>query len=67
MTAGNFNLSADERSLLVRLLETALGDTRVELHHTHYSPEFREQVKREEGVIRSLLEKLKAPGGATHG
>ncbi len=52
-------LNADERALLLRLLETALGEVRVEAHRTHFSPEFRDQVLAEESLIRSLLEKVR--------
>jgi hypothetical protein len=52
-------LSPQERDELVRLLETALGDTRVELHHTDFSPDYKDKVKEEEGLIRSLLNKLR--------
>jgi hypothetical protein len=59
MNTVQVTLSAEEHDLLLRLLQTALGDTRVEVHHTHYSPSFREGVKHEEALIRSLLEKIK--------
>ena len=54
------SLSAEERGLLVRLLQTELGETRVELHHTHFSPEYRSEVKAEEALLRALLGKLGA-------
>ena len=53
-------LSQDERNMLSRLLETALGESRVEVHHTHFSPAFRQQVLDEESGISRLLAKLKA-------
>jgi hypothetical protein len=59
------NLTAEEQALLVRLLEGALGETRVEVHRTHFSPDFREALKQEEARIRALLAKLgQAPAGA---
>jgi hypothetical protein len=56
----NIGLSSDEVVLLRRLLESALGEARVEVHRTHFSPEFREEVKREESMVRGLLAKLPA-------
>ncbi len=57
-----FNLTSDEIVMLRRLVDTALGDTRIEVHRTHHSPEFREEVKQEEELLRGLLAKLqKAP------
>ncbi len=54
-------LTSNERDLIVRLLDRELGDTRSELHRTHYSPEFREDVQREEKLLRELLDKLRVP------
>lgn len=51
-------LTEAERIELTRLLETALGDVRSEVHRTH-SPAFRDQVLQEEDTIRALLEKLR--------
>lgn len=59
MTANTLMLSRDERALLTNLLETALGETRVELHHTHFSPTYRDDVKKDEQMLRTLLEKLR--------
>jgi Ala-tRNA(Pro) deacylase len=55
-------LSQEERDMLIRLLGTALGESRVEVHHTHFSPAFRQQVLDEEHGISELLAKLKAAG-----
>jgi len=52
-------LNEQERGELARLLEQALGETRVEVHRTHYSPDYRATVQKEEGVIRGLLDKLR--------
>src|SRR4051812_12687615 len=60
-TEGTFALTQEERATLLRLLQQALGDTRVEAHHTH-TPGYREEVLREETVIRGLLEKIRGPG-----
>lgn len=54
----NVSLSTDEMALLRRMLKTALGDVRVEVHRTH-QPEFREEVKEEEEILRGLVEKFK--------
>jgi hypothetical protein len=53
----HLSLDDEERAELETLLEQALGETRVEAHRTH-TPAFREQVQRQEDVIRRLLEKL---------
>ncbi len=50
--------SAAEITLLLRLVGTALADTRVEVHRTHLTPEFRDGLKEEENVLRALLAKL---------
>lgn len=59
MVATELPLTPEEKTLMVRLLETALGETRVEVHRTHFSPEFREEVKRQESLIRGLLLKVR--------
>ena len=50
-------LTEAERNALRTLLRTELNDSRVELHHTK-TPVFRDQVKRQEELIRDLLGKL---------
>jgi hypothetical protein len=61
----SLTLTAEERNLLLQLLFKELGETRVELHHTHFSPDFRGEVKAEEGMLRGLLGKLGGtPAGA---
>lgn len=58
----NLNLTSEEAAVLRRLVDSALGDTRVEVHRTHHTPEFREAVMQEEIVLRGLVAKLqKAP------
>jgi hypothetical protein len=37
-------LTAEEQTALIRILDTALGESRVEARRTHFSPAFREQV-----------------------
>jgi len=54
----NVTLTQREMSELLMLLEHELEETRVEVHRTH-TPEFREDVKREEQTLRGLLNKLK--------
>ena len=61
MAEFNLLITEQERAELLRLLKTSLGDTRVEVRRT-YTPGYREDVKHEENVIRSLLEKVR--GGA---
>jgi hypothetical protein len=57
MTKQTLTLNNQERDELLLLLRHALGEARVEVHHTH-TPNYRENVKTEEGVIRRLLEKV---------
>lgn len=57
-TLPHLSLTEEERAMLQELLEVALGEARVELHHTR-SPDYRLVVQRQESCIRSLLEKLR--------
>jgi hypothetical protein len=50
-------LSDEEQQYLVTRLRSALEETRVESHHTRTSA-YREQVRREEALLRGLLAKL---------
>jgi len=50
-------LSSDEKQYLLRTLQTAIGESRVEVHRTH-TPDFRERVLDEEKLLRGLLAKL---------
>ena len=59
MAAVTLSVTDEERTLLQHLLETALGETRVEVHHTHYSPDFRDKLKKDESLLRNLLAKVK--------
>ena len=56
----DFQLSLNEREkqYLEGLLKSALSETRVEAHRTHYSPDFRQQVLGEEELVRQLLAKV---------
>ena len=53
-------LTAEERSYLVQLLETALKNHRVEEHRTR-TPTYREQILQEEKLLEQLLTKLGQP------
>jgi hypothetical protein len=50
-------LTQEEKDYLVRVLQNAIGETRVEAHHTH-TPQYRERVLDEEKLIRGLLTKV---------
>jgi CRP-like cAMP-binding protein len=57
-TRRQLELTSEERALLVRLLDTEFRDTHVELRRTS-STDFRQEVKKEEGLLRGLLDKLR--------
>lgn len=57
----NLTLNSEEATELLQLLEGALGETRVEVHHTH-TPGFRDQVQHREVILRGLIEKLRRSG-----
>jgi hypothetical protein len=57
MTDVQITLTSDERQYLLRVVEHALGESRVEVRRTH-SPDFRERVLDEEQLQRGLLLKL---------
>ncbi|HXY36420.1 MAG TPA: hypothetical protein VEI07_19445 [Planctomycetaceae bacterium] len=50
-------LTPEERQYLLRILENAIGESRVEAHRTH-TPEFRERVHEEQTLLRGLVSKL---------
>jgi hypothetical protein len=52
------SLTGPERELVVALLETELRNTRVEERRTD-TPDFQDEVKREERLLRNLLDKLR--------
>jgi hypothetical protein len=60
MAESQFELSADERSFLVSLLEIAQKETRIEEHRTR-APSYREHIVHQGDLIAELLAKLKAP------
>jgi hypothetical protein len=53
-------LSSEERELLVRLVERALSDTRVEIRRTA-TPDFHDRLLAEEQHLASLLARLRVP------
>jgi hypothetical protein len=63
------HLNLEEAEYLASVLERALGEVREEVHHADVSS-YKDRLKREEGLIRSLLERLSPrpeegpPGGA---
>jgi hypothetical protein len=59
-SAGTINvpLNHEEAAELRRLVESALGETRVEVHRTH-TPDYRERVQHTEAVLRAILTKLR--------
>jgi hypothetical protein len=54
-------LNDEEHGELLQLLETAFGDLRVEVHHTH-TPDYRAQLLRREDLLRNLIEKFRRAG-----
>ncbi len=50
-------LTEEEKDYLLRFLQSAMGETRVEVHRTH-TPAFRETVLAEEKLLRGLIAKL---------
>lgn len=51
-------LTEEEQVVLRNMIEQALRETRVEVHRTHHSPDFRAQVQHHEQVLRDLLAKM---------
>jgi hypothetical protein len=54
----NVDLTTDERDLLVRILEEALGEEESRLHRTHLASMPRQELPEEANVLRELLDKL---------
>jgi hypothetical protein len=54
------SLDAQERDYLIRVLETALKNHRIEEHRTR-TPTYREQIIAEEKLLGQLLTKLGKP------
>ena len=59
-TERTLTLTGEEQVLLRTMLETAFGETRVEVHRTH-TPDYRESVQHQEALLRGLLTKLGTP------
>jgi hypothetical protein len=57
----NVTLAREEVTELLQLLKQALGETRVEVHHTH-SPDFRAQVEHRECILRGLIDRFQESG-----
>jgi len=55
------DISSVERELLVRLVERALSDTRVEVRRTA-TPEFHDRLATEERELAGLLARLRGAG-----
>ena len=55
-------ISAEERELLIHLVERALSDTRVEVRRTK-TPEFHDRLQAEERQLGALLARLRAAAG----
>jgi len=51
-------ISSEERELLIRLVERALADTRVEVRRTS-TPEFHDRLEAEERELAGLLGRLR--------
>jgi hypothetical protein len=49
-----------EKSEILKLVETALGDLRVEIHRTH-TPDYRSGLLKREELLKKLIEKIQ-PG-----
>ena len=60
MAETQLSLTAEERTCLVRILETTLKNHRIEEHRTR-TPTYREGILREEELLSQLLTKLGQP------
>jgi hypothetical protein len=60
--AMRLDISSDERSLLIGMLERALSETRVEVRRTT-TPDFHDQLQAEEHQLAALLERLRGLAG----
>jgi len=57
-------ISAEEASVLVDVLESALGDIREQIYKAEVA-DYKAQLKRREAVISALLNRLRAANPAT--
>ena len=53
------DLSAEERDLLVKVLERALAELRVEVRRTS-TPAYHDDLQAEEGRLKELLDRIRA-------
>jgi hypothetical protein len=58
MSEVHVTLLASERDLLVRLLNSAIKEKRVEVRRTEFSRDMRQELEIEEAQIEELLNKL---------
>jgi len=56
-------LSPNERELLVRLLEAAMKEKRIEVRRSEFSRDYRHEMEAEETQIHALLDKLSQTPG----
>ncbi len=63
ITTNDFTLSLSEpeKALILGLLESSLGDTRVEVRHTR-TPDFHDHLLEREQVLKTLISRIKAMG-----
>ncbi len=67
MSETKLTLTANEQTALVRVLEAALGEARVESRRTHFSPEYRAELLAEESLLKGLLKKIEEPSACMAG
>jgi hypothetical protein len=58
-----FKIDAEERELLLRLVEQALAETRVEIRRTS-TPEFHDRLAAEQRMLEGLVRRLGATSSA---
>jgi hypothetical protein len=60
-TGHTLTLTDEERAELMHLVVRSLGEVRIERRHTDVLS-YQDEVRREESVLRTLLEKLRCAG-----
>ncbi len=58
----NLELTDAERVLVLDVLEGRMGELREEIHHSQVST-FTDELKRREGTLRSIIERLDVADG----
>jgi hypothetical protein len=53
----SLTLDEVEKSEILKLVEAALGDLRVEIHRTH-TPDYRSELLKREELLKKLIEKI---------